>query len=75
MTPVIEGLKPVDQQLEMREAAGIAIKQYVAGEAPMSPWLSNTRKQSSCFIARRSRVVVSARRDGRTLNRHMYLRH
>ena len=59
--PQEEGLKFVDQQLEMREVAGVAIEQAVRppGEAPMSPWLSNTRKQSSRFMVRRNRVVGS----------------
>jgi hypothetical protein len=59
--PQEEGLKSIDEQLEMREVAGVAIEQAVrpAGRSTDVAVLSNTRKQSSRFMVRRSRVVGS----------------
>ncbi len=59
--PQEEGLKSIDQQFEMREERVSHLNRPSGppDEAPMSPWLSNTRKQSSCFIVRRNRIVGS----------------
>ena len=51
-------LHAVDQQLETREIARVAMENAVGppADAPMSPWLSSTAKQSPCLSVRRGRV-------------------